>query len=535
MQLSNKVSLPARRGSRIAPPVALLFWVLCALLFVLFSPGSSARLVISAVAYWAAALFAAVALARAFSGARGRERLFWGLLGAGLIAGFVGDLGWFGMHDPGLAAGGFSYQYPVYLLSYLLFAGALLALVDTTADRITLVTALDSVAIMVSVGTLMGYFFVGPATAVAGLSPADLAALSWPLFDAALVFLCLVTLSTVRRPAFAGSLACGFLAVAVADGLYLRARAEGLYQVGGWPDLFWALGLLLFGCAALRPGIPASSEQSRINPWRIFSFWLGPLSPPVHLAVVFVWAVFVPPIPSYAGIAGAAVLLYMALRVALVSFVSRSLGREREETARAAEQSRLLYELHDTVKQNVHGISLTLQAALDAERRSEGATSREMLEHALETSREAEFQISRPYDELQSSRRDTQPSAEEFFRHRLKKFEEYFGVQTHDDLQASLAGLSPAQIATVTRIIVESFWNVAKHSGARNMYLESRKVGTLLIIRIRDDGRGFDQDNPPPGLGLEYMRRRAAEVGASLDVISVPGRGTTVQLRFEKV
>jgi signal transduction histidine kinase len=30
------------------------------------------------------------------------------------------------------------------------------------------------------------------------------------------------------------------------------------------------------------------------------------------------------------------------------------------------------------------------------------------------------------------------------------------------------------------------------------------------------------------------MRRRAGEVGAKLDVISFPGRGTTVQLRFDK-
>ena len=53
-------------------------------------------------------------------------------------------------------------------------------------------------------------------------------------------------------------------------------------------------------------------------------------------------------------------------------------------------------------------------------------------------------------------------------------------------------------------------------------------------MRIRDDGRGFDTSDPPPGLGLRYMRRRAGEVGAELDIISSPGRGTAVQLRFDK-
>jgi signal transduction histidine kinase len=83
-------------------------------------------------------------------------------------------------------------------------------------------------------------------------------------------------------------------------------------------------------------------------------------------------------------------------------------------------------------------------------------------------------------------------------------------------------------------VFVEAFCNVAKHSAASNMYLESRRVGSVLIIRVRDDGCGFDRAKPPQGLGLEYMRRRAGEVGADLDVISTPGRGTSVQVRFRK-
>ena len=64
------------------------------------------------------------------------------------------------------------------------------------------------------------------------------------------------------------------------------------------------------------------------------------------------------------------------------------------------------------------------------------------------------------------------------------------------------------------------------------MHLESRRVGDLLIVRVRDDGRGFDPGDPPPSMGLDYLRERAREVGAEFDAISAPGRGTTVQLRF---
>jgi hypothetical protein len=56
--------------------------------------------------------------------------------------------------------------------------------------------------------------------------------------------------------------------------------------------------------------------------------------------------------------------------------------------------------------------------------------------------------------------------------------------------------LNPAETAALIRVFVEAFWNVAKHSGASNMYLESRRVGSVLIVRVRGDGRGFDTANP---------------------------------------
>jgi signal transduction histidine kinase len=224
----------------------------------------------------------------------------------------------------------------------------------------------------------------------------------------------------------------------------------------------------------------------------------------------------------------------LALRIGLVSSVSKQLGQEREESARQNEQSRLLYELHDTVKQNVHGISLTLRSALDTERRGDREEAREMFERALAASRGAEFQVSQPYDEHSALRGERPPGAGDFLRQRLWKFEEYFGVKSHDDLQASLEALNPAEAAALNRVAVEAFWNVAKHSRANNMYLESRQVGSVLIVRIRVDGRGFDTYNPQSGLGLRYMRQRTAEVSADLDVISTLGRGTAVQARFRK-
>lgn len=540
-QASNVGGVRPPRGSRVALAAALTCWGAGVVLFATLLTGTWRSLLADAV-YCAAAAFAAATLGRATLNSRGRERLFWGLLGAGVVAdfvasvvaGFVGDVGWSAAQGFTLAAQEISYQHVAHLTSYLLFGCAMLLLVHWTTKNITLVTSLDSACIMLSVGTLVWYFFVGGA--VAGVEPGGassvLLVVSWPLFDAALVFLSLVVFSTAGRSASVGFLLAGFLAFAVADGVYLGARTGGTYGVVGWPELIWALGLLFVGFAALRnvPTAPPAGEN-RIGPWRVFALWLGPLSPPLHFAVVLLWAATHPPLPLYVVIGAAILFIYLAVRIALVSFVSRRLGNDREKTTRELEHNRVLYELHDTVKQSVHGITLTLRAALDAERRGEPESAREMIGRALEASRAAEYQVSEPYDDLLH---ESAPTPGEYLRTRLRRYEEYFGIKTHEDFRVPFESLTPGEIAAAQRVFVEASWNVAKHSGARNLWLETRRVSDVIIVRTRDDGRGFDPSDPPPGLGLRYMRRRAAEADAELDVISAPGRGTTVQLRFDK-
>ena len=535
MQVTDVSKLRTPRGAGATRVGVFACWFIGALLFAAFPAGSGGRYLVSIVLYLGAAVFASFSLGRAISGAGGRQRLLWGLLGAGVAANFLGDLGWSGLQGTPLGAQGASYHHAAYLVSYLFFAAAMLLLVGLTTRKITLVTGLDALCIMLSTGVLTWYFFLGSAVSATGAAGWGevLSVLSWLLFDAALLFLCLVVLSSAGKPPFTGSLTLSFVAFAVADGLYLASRASGTYEGAGWPDMIWVLGLACLGLAALGAAPVAFVERARIEPWRVFAFWFGPLSPAVHLAAVLLWGATHPPLPSYAAVGAAAVFLYLALRVALVSFASRRLTEEQEDLARRLEGGRVLSEMHDTVKQGVHGVSLTLREALDAARRGEHDEVAHMVSNALRASRETEFQVSRPYEELQTSiHGEGAMRPREYLRHRLVKFEEYFGIKTHEDLQAPLDGLSAMEIAAVYRFLVEAFWNVAKHSGAGSLRLESRRVGDLLIVRVRDDGRGFDPTNPPPGLGLGYMRQRAREVGAEFDAISAPGRGTTVQLRF---
>jgi len=88
---------------------------------------------------------------------------------------------------------------------------------------------------------------------------------------------------------------------------------------------------------------------------------------------------------------------------------------------------------------------------------------------------------------------------------------------------------------TLYRIAQEALTNVAKHARAEHVdvILERRSDHVLLIIE--DDGVGFDQSDPRAaagGFGLLGMQERAALVGATLQIESAVGGGTTILVRM---
>jgi signal transduction histidine kinase len=70
-----------------------------------------------------------------------------------------------------------------------------------------------------------------------------------------------------------------------------------------------------------------------------------------------------------------------------------------------------------------------------------------------------------------------------------------------------------------------------KHAAARQVHLSVDRRGGDVILRIRDDGKGFDHTAVPEGhLGITGMRARADKIGASYTVTSRAGEGTTVEV-----
>jgi nitrate/nitrite-specific signal transduction histidine kinase len=76
----------------------------------------------------------------------------------------------------------------------------------------------------------------------------------------------------------------------------------------------------------------------------------------------------------------------------------------------------------------------------------------------------------------------------------------------------------------------EAVSNAVRHGQAKRIAVQLSLEGQGVRLEIEDDGHGFINDGPLPGLGLLTMTRRAGRMGAVLTIHSTPGRGTKVQL-----
>jgi signal transduction histidine kinase len=96
--------------------------------------------------------------------------------------------------------------------------------------------------------------------------------------------------------------------------------------------------------------------------------------------------------------------------------------------------------------------------------------------------------------------------------------------------------LPPAVETMIFRIVQESLSNARKHAAARTARVEVRRAGDSIVVRVGDDGCGFDPAAvPEERFGLEGIRQRARLMGGEPSIHSTPGRGTTIEVRLPVV
>ncbi len=202
---------------------------------------------------------------------------------------------------------------------------------------------------------------------------------------------------------------------------------------------------------------------------------------------------------------------------------------KRLVTAQEEQRARISRDLHDQLGQQLTALRLAL------ERHAEhcGASTNQDLDRALAMTREIDAAIDFLAWELRPTTLDDLGLAAALPRY-VEEWSTHHGISARFETRGSVANVLPSGLETTFyRIAQEALNNVAKHAQAASVdIILERRDGEVVLV-IEDDGVGFDEatERHDKGIGLAGMRERAALVGATLQVETSPGDGTTVYLR----
>jgi signal transduction histidine kinase len=90
--------------------------------------------------------------------------------------------------------------------------------------------------------------------------------------------------------------------------------------------------------------------------------------------------------------------------------------------------------------------------------------------------------------------------------------------------------LDMMQRKNVYLLYKESVNNACKHAQATALVITLERNSGSLVMRIADNGRGFDADCEHPGHGIGNLKVRAADLNGKIDIRSETGAGTSVTL-----
>lgn len=212
---------------------------------------------------------------------------------------------------------------------------------------------------------------------------------------------------------------------------------------------------------------------------------------------------------------------------AAVAIDHARLTRQLHEMGIMEERHRLSRELHDSVNQLLYGISLYTEAAQRQIEQGEITAAQSHLKNIGELVQEALKEMRMLIFELRPSVL-AQVGLQASLSQRLKAVEERVGLQPSFKWRVN-AQLESHVEEALYGIAQEALNNIMRHAQAHSVTVHLVQSGQTLILKIEDDGVGFDpQLVAAGGIGLKTMRERAESLSANLHIDSQPGRGTRI-------
>jgi signal transduction histidine kinase len=198
------------------------------------------------------------------------------------------------------------------------------------------------------------------------------------------------------------------------------------------------------------------------------------------------------------------------------------------------ERTRLAQELHDTLEQTLTGIRLQLDAAARLLPR-DPATAGGRLEMARNLMCQSQIELRRSVWDLRCRALEQFDLPGALLRN-ARQITCGTGIQVELTTRGQVRPLPEVVEENLLRICQEALTNVIKHSDASVAAIELVFQDDLVVLQVKDDGKGFVPGagaGPPDGhFGLLGIAERAKRLGGQIVLASTPGSGAAVRVQI---
>lgn len=224
-------------------------------------------------------------------------------------------------------------------------------------------------------------------------------------------------------------------------------------------------------------------------------------------------------------------LLYLVGDLLGIAIERGRLFNRSVELGAIEERNRLAREIHDTLAQGLAGIALQLETA-DAllETGTDSARVRQVVEHALQLTRDNLEEARRSVLDLRAAPLEGRPLAEA-----LAALVQEWAARRKVEAALEVIG-SPRPLPVrlevgLYRILQEALTNIGRHAHARHVTVQLVLHPEHIELIVADDGRGFETAAVGGDrYGLVGMNERAKLLGGTLAISSAPGAGTRLNV-----
>ncbi|HEY0556847.1 MAG TPA: sensor histidine kinase, partial [Thermoanaerobaculia bacterium] len=324
------------------------------------------------------------------------------------------------------------------------------------------------------------------------------------------------------------------------------------YEVGSYAQDLSRVHLMAITIAGLAIALLAQSALSLVGELRKLALWLGLAYALIALMVFFEqvafggdgagWLLMAVPLAIAAAFAwmGRRPLRSeeTAAEIAALKIpgeIRQGLLRQIEESAAQEERNRLARDLHDSIKQQLFSINVGTATAQERwESDPEGA--RGALADVRRSAHEAMVEMQAMLHQLRPEALGTAGLIEA-----LREQCEALGYRTGAEVTLEIGEpvpddrMPPGAQDALFRIGQEMLANVARHARARSVRVWLGRQDEEVMLRIVDDGQGFDPAAAISGMGLRNLKERAVSLRGTLEVASTPGSGAGLTVRIPLV